>query len=88
MQYVYVQSEEALYTVGFFKPPSKDVPGWSWLAESDHDSRESAAARCNYLNGGADPNVELHPMLRALLQDIGGNLDRLAQLFERRTRPF
>jgi len=35
-----------LYTVGFY------TPSGDWHPESDHESREAAAARCNYLNGG------------------------------------
>lgn len=48
MTYVYIQSEPRLYTVGFYDPDGK------WHSESDHDSREQAASRVHYLNGGAD----------------------------------
>jgi hypothetical protein len=43
--YVYLNSEPGLYTVGFYKPNGQ------WEAESDHSSKEEAAARVNYLNG-------------------------------------
>lgn len=43
--YVYIRSEPHLFTVGFYDPSGK------WHADSDHDSRESAAARVAYLNG-------------------------------------
>lgn len=43
--WVYLHSEPGLYTVGFFTPAGK------WEAESDHGSREEAAARVHYLNG-------------------------------------
>ena len=46
MNYIYIESEKGLWTVGFYKPDGKFVP------ESDHDSREEAAARVHYLNGG------------------------------------
>lgn len=59
MSYVYIHSERAgqkisegnyfehdLFTVGFY------TPGGKFEAESDHTTREAAAARVNYLNGG------------------------------------
>ena len=53
MSYVYIESEHnALWTVGFYKPDGK------WVAESDHDSEESAAARVHYLNGGVESKPE------------------------------
>lgn len=47
MMYVYVRTGPHLWTVGFYDPKGAFVP------ESDHDNRESAAARVHYLNGGA-----------------------------------
>jgi len=50
--WVYIQSEKpshdssGLWTVGFFDPSGV------WHPESDHSSREEAAARVSYLNGG------------------------------------
>lgn len=51
MKWVYIHSETDsdgfwLYTVGFYKPDG------TWVAESDHDNEEDAAARVHYLNGG------------------------------------
>jgi len=43
--YVYIQTEPSLYTVGFFDPEG------DWFSESDHESKEEAAARVHYLNG-------------------------------------
>ena len=43
--YVYKLSEPGLWTVGFYEPDGK------WIAESDHDSPELAAARVARLNG-------------------------------------
>ena len=44
--YVYIKSEQTLWTVGFYKPDG------SWYAESDWDTAGEAAARVHYLNGG------------------------------------
>jgi len=44
--YVYIQSEPGLWTVGFYDPSGQ------WIPESDHTSREEAAERVRYLNGG------------------------------------
>lgn len=46
--YTYIQSEYSpdLYTVGFYTPDGK------WIAESDHTSKETAAQKTAYLNGG------------------------------------
>lgn len=56
--WVYLQSERAgeygncadLYTVGFYGP------GGKWHPESDHNTRDAAAARVHYLNGGRYPD--------------------------------
>jgi len=45
-QYVYIKSEPRLWTVGFYKSDG------TWEAESDHSSKEDAAARVHWLNGG------------------------------------
>lgn len=44
--YVYIETEHNLWTVGFYKPDGKFSP------ESDWDSKEGAAKRVHYLNGG------------------------------------
>ena len=46
--YVYIQSEPTLWTVGFYTRDGK------WIPESDHGSREEAAKRVHYLNGGTE----------------------------------
>jgi len=46
IMYVYILSEPGLWTVGFYDPSGK------WHADSDHTSREEAAERVHYLNGG------------------------------------
>ena len=52
MNYVYRKTEPRLWTVGFYTPLG------SWEAESDHESREDAAKRVHYLNGGRDGESE------------------------------
>lgn len=44
--WVYIRSEPGLWTVGFYDPAGE------WQSESDWDSREKAAERVHYLNGG------------------------------------
>jgi hypothetical protein len=44
--WVYLKSDEALWTVGFYQPDGKFKP------ESDHDTPQAAADRVHYLNGG------------------------------------
>lgn len=44
--YVYIKSEQYLWTVGFYSPDGK------WNPESDHDNKESAAEKVYWLNGG------------------------------------
>lgn len=52
MSYVYIRPRgENLYTVGFFEPDG------TWHSESDHSTRDEAAARVNYLNGGPSRDV-------------------------------
>ena len=45
--YVYKQTEKWLYTVGFYDPEG------NWHPESDHESKDKAAERVAWLNGGA-----------------------------------
>ena len=44
--YVYIQSEKAVWTVGFYDPSRK------FISESDWPHPEEAAERVHYLNGG------------------------------------
>jgi len=46
--WVYIRSEANLYTVGFFSPDGR------WQTDSDHQSKDEAAKRVNYLNGGKE----------------------------------
>jgi hypothetical protein len=55
--YVYIESEHhaegSLWTVGFYSP----LDG-KWNPESDHESRELAADRVHWLNGGHEGRIE------------------------------
>jgi hypothetical protein len=46
MSYVYIETEPGLWTVGFYGPDGK------WNPENDYNTREDAAMRVHYLNGG------------------------------------
>lgn len=46
MQYVYIKTESGLWTVGFYDPKGE------WYPDTDYNSREEAAKRVHYLNGG------------------------------------
>lgn len=50
----YIKSETNLYTVGF-----EDQSG-KWHTDSDHDSKESAAARVHYLNGSHEEESKIN----------------------------
>ena len=44
--YVYIKTEPQLYTVGFYDPQGE------WQPEGDYSTKEEAADRVAYLNGG------------------------------------
>jgi len=44
--YVYMRTERGIWTVGFFKPNG------DWVTDQDCSSKEEAAQRVHYLNGG------------------------------------
>lgn len=48
VSWIYKQTEPGHYTVGFY------APNGEFHTDSDHDSKEDAAARCHYLNGRVD----------------------------------
>jgi hypothetical protein len=45
--WLYMRTEDQLWTVGFYRPDG------TWEPESDHGSKDEAAERVRYLNGGA-----------------------------------
>jgi len=64
--YVYIRSEPQLWTVGFYRPDGK------WTSESDHETKEDAAARVRYLQGnGQLPSP----------QAVHGFIERLSYAF-------
>lgn len=48
MSYVYIRTENSIYTVGFYDPNGRFIP------ESDHENLKDAAKRVHYLNGGSE----------------------------------
>jgi len=50
--YVYIQSEPGLWTVGFYDPAGQ------WHSDSDHSTRNDAAERVHWLNGGMGATPE------------------------------
>jgi erythromycin esterase-like protein len=46
--WVYKRTEGQLWTVGFY------TPAGVFFTDSDHDTKEAAAARVHYLNGGKE----------------------------------
>lgn len=64
--YVYQKSEEALWSVGFFTSDGR------WVSESDWESPQLAAIRCNWLNGGSGHT----PLQKAALMIAQGIMAR------------
>lgn len=52
MTWLYKQTEETLWTVGFYTPDGK------WEPESDHGSPDEATQRVRWLNGAQDDPAE------------------------------
>ena len=50
--YVYKETEKGLFTVGYYNPREL------WCPESDHDSKEQAAKRVSFLNGGSNKDTQ------------------------------
>ena len=59
--WVYIESEKGLWTVGFYDPSGE------WHPESDHADREEAAKKVHYLNGG---KIAAAPELLDALQKL------------------
>ena len=67
MSYVYqsVMGEpQPTWTVGFHRPDG------AWITDSDHVSREAAATRCHWLNGG-NSTVATSELLEAIIETGG-----------------
>lgn len=50
--YVYESFERGLYTVGFYRPDGR------FVAESDYNTKDEAAARVSYLNGSPNSSTK------------------------------
>lgn len=52
--WVYIETENGVYTVGHWAPIGKweEDQKVHWNVDSDHATKENAAARVHYLNGG------------------------------------
>ena len=61
--WVYLQAEPRLFTVGFFDPAG------NWQPDSDHPSRDHAASRCNFLNGGWKVDVAMKVCQTATMRE-------------------
>jgi hypothetical protein len=68
--YVYIQSEPGLFTVGFYD--YIDGSTCNFNSESDHSTREAAARRVNYLNGGNGFPFSLVPQAKETDPLAGG----------------
>jgi hypothetical protein len=72
VMYVYVKSEDELWTGGFYDPDGK------WQPESDHGNRDSAASRVAWLNGSVDPVATAQAILNARVT-VGPRTERWFQ---------
>jgi hypothetical protein len=59
MSWVYRETERGLYTVGYYRPDGE------FETDSDYGTREDAARRVSYLNGG------LHPLASQAMFVVG-----------------
>lgn len=72
MTWVYRQTEPGLYTVGYYEPAIYDQPS-DWCPDMDFDNRDSARARCHYLNGGSAPSIDrIYEALEAIAESLQG----------------
>ena len=73
--WVYIISEPNLYAVGFYTPQGV------WNTDSDHDSREDAAERVAWLNGGG--RLGIRPTkYRKPHQNLGGRPEKYPEAKE------
>jgi hypothetical protein len=71
MAWVYIQSTfpgEYLWTVGFYDPQGQ------WQPEGDFDTKEAAANRCHFLNGGSEQGA--HESVAEPLRSIVNGIAR------------
>lgn len=70
--YVYIRSEENLWTVGFYDPIGE------WHSDSDHETKADAADRVAHLNGCTE----------LLLERIERLEQRVAELEDHEVSPY
>jgi len=80
--YIYEKTGSKVYTVGCYSSNKK------FITETVHGSREDAAERTHYLNGGINPDVFSNMMedlyavvanLNFMVEDLNKRLDRAAK---------
>jgi len=69
--YIYIQSEYALWTVGFYSPDGQFMP------ESDHSTPNDAAQRAAWLNGDVGPLEDRISSLEIQLSDLQSQITDL-----------
>jgi hypothetical protein len=81
VRYVYIKSEDGLWTVGFYGP------GKEWNPESDHKDPKMAAHRVHWLNGGnsedrgdVDTNAALIAACKAMLRSHAPTINGLCKI--------
>ena len=71
--WVYRQTEEELWTVGFYAPDG------TWHTDSDHGTKGEAATRVHYLNGkdqaARPPDDYMQQLQRRLNADVMGQIE-------------
>lgn len=65
MNYVYINSEPDLYTVGFYDPSG------NWEPESDYQDKEKAANRVAFLNGDRAQAARYLAIVETISQEPG-----------------
>lgn len=81
--FTYVQSEPALWTVGFFRPDGK------WLPSKDFDKEEDAIAYMRFLNGAPDSSTPgpVTPPSSASSSSNGGQAEHFATAGKKEGQP-
>lgn len=69
MSYVYIKTEENLWTVGFYDPKGK------WVSESDHNTLKSASKRVHWLMGEICTKIVTEVIEQRMEEIDAGNND-------------
>ncbi len=68
--WIYIESDQCLFTTGFYRREDGLFQG-----DADFPTREQAAERVSFLNGGPDPRAIEH--ITTQLENIVEKLDRI-----------